>query len=151
MLKGAAVRANAFSGAQWLSHCCFVVIITKEEVRMTPRGATNHQLGLGHLQLFRGASPCWWEHLSGACRGSRCLAPVGRAACKAVSGPLLCIFPQHTGLSGPGVHATHGLRRRSQRPELGGWGLRIYRDLPITAMRPWKNHFTFLHLEFPHL
>lgn len=41
-----------FSSSQWLSHCCFVMIITKEELRITPPGAANDQLGPGPFAAF---------------------------------------------------------------------------------------------------
>lgn len=44
-----------------------LMIITKEDVRNKLPGAVNHQPGLGHLQLFFGASP--------VDNGKACLVP----------------------------------------------------------------------------
>lgn len=68
MLKRTWCGPVPFSKVQWISHCCFVMVITKEEVRNTTK-AEDHKPGLGHAQLL-GASPCWWTPLSGASSSS---------------------------------------------------------------------------------
>lgn len=128
------------------------MIITKEDVRNKLPGAVNHQPGLGHLQLFFGASP--------VDNGKACLVPamvlsprywLGSAACSAMAAhkgvqPQLCIFSPHTGYLAPKVHATHGLQRWSHGLELVGWGPEVHLDLPITPLGPRANQ---LHLPLP--
>lgn len=109
----------------------------------------NHQHGLGHLQLFCGASPCqWWRDLCsvpalvlGICHFlsiAHCKAITSQKACL----PLLSIAVSMQDYRARRAHASHSLHRWFQRPDLGGWGPRIYSDLPVTAMEPQKNHFT---------
>ena len=125
--------------AQWTSHHCFVMIITKEEVRNKPPGATDPQAGLGHLQLLFGASPCWWW--TDSCLGPAMVHGPGSAAAMPwhhAEGSSRCYPQSHTTecYLAPKVHATHHLQRWCQRPELGGWGPEIHLDLPRAALGP---------------
>lgn len=150
-----AVWANLFPKAQWISHCYFAMSITREKVRNTSPGVVNHQPGPGHLQLFFGAPPYWWWKEPCLCLPWYLVLPwYSSLWCRYITWGLqapLSIHLQHEKLSSPKAYTTHSLQRLSQRAELGGWRLVIYLDLPVTALEPWTSHFTFLHLEFPHL
>lgn len=58
VLKEATLGPVCFSRAQWISHCCFRMIITKGEVRIYYLEPEDHQPGLGHLQLFEASPGC---------------------------------------------------------------------------------------------
>lgn len=123
--------------------------------RCTPCRAMNCPTGLGHLQLWFGASPWWqkdpclvaalvvstWQVLGKTAHMPFCLM---RAAAVHFLTTCKAMWPLRFML-------THYLQRWSPRPELGGSGLRIYPEPPTTALGPWAHPFTFLHLEFPYL